>query len=47
MTFSTLYISRPTVLSIVSNGVSSDTLVHFISLTSDIQTSVAYLKPYS
>lgn len=47
MTFTTLYISRPTVLSIVTNGVSSDTLVHFISLTSDIQTSVAYLTPYS
>jgi len=47
MTLTTLYISRPTVLSVVTNGVPTETLVHFISLSSDIQTSVAYLTPYS
>ena len=47
MTLTTLYLSRPTVLSVVTNGVPTETLVHFISLSSDLQTSVAYLKPYS
>ena len=47
MTLTTLYLSRPTVLSVVTNGVPTDTLVHFISLSSDLQTSVAYLTPYS
>ena len=43
----TLFISRPTLLSVVENGVTSEVLVHFISTSSDLQKSVAYLRPYS
>jgi hypothetical protein len=43
----TLFISRPTLLSIVENNTPTEILVHFISTSSDLQQSVAYLQPYA